>query len=136
MPTYALERGLPSYVVNRSFLKDAEFFIYKKAKDFLGLDYRANNYRIKIQDGLGTQTLASIDEFRYSQFPDDTIAMQLQYEGGSPEYSNIELRLASEPTLRSASSVNQQGNKRSACRRSSNKFSVLTKTSIIFGTLI
>ena len=83
MAQYSFEKKLTStsYSVNRAFLKDAELFICKKAEDLQEEKYDRAKYQIQIQDRLGTQTLASIDEYRYSQFPNDTKSIQLEYYG-------------------------------------------------------
>jgi hypothetical protein len=80
MPSYAFERQLSSYSVNRAFLIDSELFIRKKAEELLRETFDAKKYKIQIQDSLGTQTLESIDEFQYSQFPNDTKSIRLEYQ--------------------------------------------------------
>src|SRR6266576_2381700 len=99
MAKYAFQRRLPSYFVNRAFLKDAELFIQEKARNFQGENYNPEQYTIEIQDSLGTQTLASIDDFHYSEFPNDTRSIRLKHETYHPQYFVIRLTLDQEPKL-------------------------------------
>lgn len=79
MPSYSFEKNLPSYFVDRDFLKHVENFIQKKAQEFCGESYKPTRYRILIEDSLGIQTLESIDQFHHAQFPNDTKSIQVEY---------------------------------------------------------
>jgi hypothetical protein len=93
---YALETRLPSYFIHRAFLKDAERFVLEQAKNLQKEAYEPNDYKVKIQDKTGTQTLNSIDEFQYSEFPNDTQFVELEYRGWRPVRFNVELRFDKE----------------------------------------
>jgi hypothetical protein len=96
MAGYKFEKKLRSYSVNRRLLKDVELFLLEKAKELAEEKFKPDDYSVQIEDSLGTQTMSSIDEYQYSQFPNDTKTINLHYLSYRADV-DLRLRLSISP---------------------------------------
>jgi len=70
---YSIERPLLSCNVDKRLLSDIENYLIRKAKFLEQLDSETTwKYRLTINDKYGTEDLPSIENFKFSHFPDDT----------------------------------------------------------------
>jgi hypothetical protein len=83
MPTFKLERRLPSCLVTKDLLSAIEAYLNVEMRQKLG-EVHGNKieYRLSIRETIGTEVLASANEYTPNLFSDGTKEIEIRWENG------------------------------------------------------